>query len=315
MTQRFFRGVQAVGSILGLVALGALFVFLTREPSSTPIKADVYHGFRVTNDVVYGEVDGVTLRMDIYQPDKRTDGPFPAVLLIHGGGWVQGDKSNEAAEASQLVPKGFVAFAVQYRLAKSDQTRYPAAVLDVQRAARWVRTHAQDYGADPGRVAAAGFSAGGHLAMILGTSDVTDAADPNSPVASSRVDCVVDTSGPVDLTDDANPPLVPALGSLATQFFGKPRDQMPQAYRDASPALHVDRKTVPTLVVHGDVDDIVPVEQSRHFAKVLAAAGVKHEFIEVHGEGHGFLQPENFQRWIDETARFLTEHLKPNPAG
>ncbi len=311
MSQPFGVGFRVVLSVCVLVLLGVGAVLLSEATVPQPIISMVSDTVQVTQDIEFGQVDGVTLRLDVYGPRTSSRSPRPAILLIHGGGWVEGDKSGQGDLAARLVPKGFVAFAINYRLANSDKTRYPAAVLDVRRASRWVRVHARDHGADPTRLAVVGVSAGGHLAALLGTTDVPDPADPNSPKASSRVDCVVDTFGPTDFTDDAGPAVGPKIARVIPAFFGKGRDEIPRIYAEASPALHVDSKSAPTLIFHGTADDIVPIDQSRRFHQALAKAGVETKLVELAGEGHGFLQPENQKRWLDEMTRFLTTHLKP----
>jgi len=123
-------------------------------------------GIQEIRDVVYRTVDGVSLALDIYLP--RTSGPHPAVLLVHGGGWHGGDKRSFAAYGRILAREGFAAFSVNYRLAP--QFHYPAALEDLRCAVKWVREHAGDWGVDPGRIAAVGSSAGGHLVALLGTA-------------------------------------------------------------------------------------------------------------------------------------------------
>ena len=277
------------------------------EPRQEMITATI----QATYDVSYGQADDQSLRLDVYQPTGWFTSLRPAVLLIHGGGWIEGDKSGERDLATWLVPQGFVAFAVNYRLAHNGKGQYPAAVLDVQRATRWVRAHARDYGVDPDRVGAVGLSAGGHLAALLGTTSPTDPADPNSGQWSSRVACVVDTAGPTDFTDDANPPVGTRIAQVIPTFFGKSRAQIPESYREASPALQVNSQAVPTLIVHGTSDDVVSIGQSRRFEQALKAAGIEVKLIELEGEGHNFNQPANQRRWLAEMARFLVDHLKP----
>ncbi len=255
-------------------------------------------------DIIYGEAGGRTLRLDVYQPPgpKRAR---PGVLLIHGGGWVEGDKSSQRDLAEGLAGAGFVAIAVGYRLAEDDASRYPSQVDDVRLAARWARAHAADLGLDPRRLGAFGHSAGGHLAAILGT---TDAA---GPAESSRVDCVVDVCGPTDFTDEASPPVGPKIAWMVPNLFGKTRDEAPEAYRDASPARQADARSAPTLIIHGTADEIVPIDQSRRLRDALARAGVEVKLVEIEGEGHLILGPEGRERMLGETMAFLRHHLKP----
>src|SRR5256885_956012 len=116
-------------------------------------------GVTVKNDVTYRTVDGEQLGLDVYQPAKKGKSR-PAVVVVHGGGWTQGDKALFAQQGNQLAERGFVAFSINYRLAPAHP--YPAAVQDVEAAVAWVRKHAKAYGVDPKRVGALGGSAGGH---------------------------------------------------------------------------------------------------------------------------------------------------------
>ena len=295
-----------------LIVMGWVgYRMLTRASQVEPRVMLVNDKVQATYNVEYGRVENTSLRLDVYQPTGWSISSRPAILLIHGGGWIEGDKAGESDLASWLVPQGFVAFAVNYRLTQNGRNEYPAALLDVRRAVRWIRVHAHEYGVDPARIGAVGLSAGGHLAAILGTTDRTDPADPNSGLVSSRVACVVDTAGPTDFTDDANPPAGQRIAQVIPLFFGKIRDQIPEAYRDGSPALHVDAQTAPTLILHGTADDIVPIGQSERFEQALRSAGIEVKFVKFDGEGHSFVQPTHQRRWLDEMAGWLVDHLNP----
>jgi acetyl esterase/lipase len=261
-------------------------------------------------DVTYGDANGRPLKLDIYRPAGPSK-TRPGVFLIHGGGWVEGDKESQRELAVEMTRAGFVAIAVGYRLAKDDASRHPAQVDDVRRAVQWVRANADYVGVDPDRLGAFGHSAGGHLAAILGTTDAQGTGDPDLEAYSSRVRCVVDVCGPADFTDEASPPVGPAIAWMVPNLFGKTRLEAPEAYRDASPVRHVDRDSAPTLILHGTADDIVPLDQSRKLRDALARAGVEVKLVEVEGEGHLFLRPESRERMIRETLAFLRHHLQP----
>jgi acetyl esterase/lipase len=266
--------------------------------------------FPEAKNVSYGEAGGKPLLLDIYRPigAKKIR---PGVILVHGGGWSQGDKSVLRDMANQLTKAGYVAISVGYRLAKDDTTRYPAQVDDVRRAVQWVRANADWVGIDPNRLGAFGPSAGGHLVAMLGTTDGRSQDDPGLEVYSSRVNCVVDCCGPSDFTDESSPPVGPAIADLVPNLFGKTRAQAPQAYEDASPVKHVDARSVPTLIIHGTDDDIVPIDQSRRLRDALEKAGVEVKLVEIPGEGHIFQNPGSGELLLRETLDFLGRHLKP----
>jgi acetyl esterase/lipase len=236
----------------------------------------------VERGVVYGEVAGEPLLLDVYRSLIRGE-PRPAVVLIHGGGMWTGSRTHMEQPARQLAQAGYVAFSVDYRLvdAAAGCHRWPAQLDDVQHAVRWVRAHAADYGIDPMRVGAYGWSAGGQLAALLGMRDTRDAT---APLASypSRVACVVDLAGDVDLAAYTQPP---ALHEVVALLGGTPHE-VPERYRDASPLSWIDGRTVPFLVVHGAQDDVVPIEQSRRLVAALRGAGVEVQYVELAGAGH-----------------------------
>src|SRR5918994_6685707 len=236
----------------------------------------------VERGVVYGVVAGEPLLLDVYRslpPGK----PRPAVVLIHGGGMWTGSPAHMEHPAQRLARAGHVAFSVDFRLvdAATGGHRWPAQLDDVQRAVRWVRAHAVDHGIDPMRVGAYGWSAGGQLAALLGTRDTRDAT---APLASypSRVSCVVDLAGDVDLAAYTKPP---ALHEVVALLGGTPQE-VPERYRDASPLSWIDGRTAPFLVVHGTQDDVVPIDQSRRLVAALRAAGVEVQYVELDDTGH-----------------------------
>ena len=258
----------------------------------------------VERGVVYGEVAGESLLLDVYRSLPLGE-QRPAVVLIHGGGMWTGSRADMEHPAQQLARAGYVAFSIDYRLvdAAAGRHRWPAQLDDVQRAVRWVRAHSADYGIDPVRVGAYGWSAGGQLAALLGTRDTRDAP---APLASypSRVACVVDLAGDVDLAVYTQPP---ALHEVVALLGGTPQE-VPERYRDASPLSWIDGRTVPFLVVHGTQDDVVPIEQSRRLTAALRTAGVDVHYVELAGTGHHDM---GWTRVGQATLAFINRHLRP----
>jgi acetyl esterase/lipase len=255
-------------------------------------------------DVVYGMVDDEPLLLDVYRPPVRA-APRPAVVLVHGGGMWTGSRADMAEPARQLARAGYVAVAIDYRLvdAEAGRHRWPAQLDDVQLAVRWVRAGADRYGVDPERVGAYGWSAGGQLAALLGVRDTRDLTLAN-PDHASRVACVIDLAGDVDLTAYTVPP---ALDEVVALLGGTPAD-VPERFRDVSPLSWIDTQTVPFLVIHGLEDDVVPIEQSRRLVAGLRAAGVEVEYTELPGAGHGDL---TWSRVGSAALAFLGRHLRP----
>jgi acetyl esterase/lipase len=260
----------------------------------------------VQHDVAYGTVNGHSLLLDIYQPGEHSSGLLPAVLLIHGGGWTSFDKSTMQTMGMFLARSGFVAFSVDYRLFHGAENLWPAQLDDVQRAVRWIRANAAKYNVDPQHVGAFGHSAGAQLAALLGMEDTRDNSDPALEKYSSKVQAVVDVSGPTDFTSRDDPEAVAFL----TAFFGGDYAQHAKVWQDASPAFHAAKDVAPFLIVQGTQDQSVPMAQAQELADKLKQAGATVKFITVE-DVHTFRTPEARRRLAFETQDFFTQYLRP----
>src|SRR2546430_7856729 len=220
-------------SAAGIAASVALVITALAAPAGA-----AQGGATVKPDVTYRTVDGEQLGLDVYQPAKKGKNR-PAVVVVHGGGWSQGDKALFAQQSNQLAQRGFVAFSINYRLAPAHP--YPAAVQDVEAAVAWVRKHAEAYGVDRNRVGALGGSAGGHLVGMLGTDG------EGSLKTGHRVAAVVSWSGPMDFVS-----LAPAAASNAGRsirtFLGCLPDACPDTYAAASPVTPAHKDDSPMLI-------------------------------------------------------------------
>ena len=142
---------------------------------------------------VYKTVNGKQLKADVYMPNISTSEKFPAVLLIHGGGWLTGSKENERMMAQQLATKGYVAVDAAYRL--GTEAKYPAGVLDLKDAIKWMRENAEKYHINPKKIAVLGASAGGQLATLLGVTGDSDMYKTGNPQVSDKVQAIVNIDG------------------------------------------------------------------------------------------------------------------------
>jgi len=224
------------------------------------------------------------LRYDYTRPVGR--GPFPLVLLVHGGAWAAGKREEMNVEASMLAAEGIAAASVDYRLAVGGKNHFPAAIQDVRCALEVLRSQAAALRLDPRRVLAAGVSSGGHLAALLATA----AHDPRltgpgcpAQAQSVAVQGAVLFYAPLDLrqTDHS------VRRDIIENFLGAAPDAAPALADLASPLHHLRRGAPPMLLVHGTHDEAVPVEQSRAFYRRMKALGVPGRYIEVDA-GHGF---------------------------
>ena len=239
-------------------------------------------------DVVYAVADGYELTLDIaYANDPDT--LAPAVVHIHGGAWRNGRKS--ADRALRFAKAGFVGISINYRL--SGVANFPAGVHDCKRAIRWVRAHAAKYGIDPQRIGVVGESAGGHLVALLGTSgdDPYLEGHEGDIEYSSSVNAVVDHYGPIDFLRMEDAPgrmrhLTP--GSPESLWFGRTVTEVPDMVRMANPITYIDANDPPVLIIHGEADGIVIIQQSEYFYEALRKAGVQSEFLRVKNADHGY---------------------------
>jgi acetyl esterase/lipase len=265
-------------------------------------------GVKVTTDVEYGQGGGQPLKLDLYQPEK-SDGPVPGLIFIHGGAWAGGAKTDYSYYGNVFAAKGYAVASISYRLVKV--AKYPAAVEDCKCAVRWMRANARELNIDPDRIGVAGGSAGGHLSMLVGYSpDVAEfEGDGGHAGVSSRVQCVVNLYGVADLTTDfvrtnefAN--------RVCRDFLGKSIDDDLALYQQASPITYVDASDPPTLILHGTVDDVVPIDQGDLLAMKLKAAGVPYIYDRLPGWPHAMdIAQDVNDRCVWLMERFFAHYL------
>ncbi len=218
--------------------------------------------------------------LDLAMPKQSPDTPRPAIVVIHGGGWLEGDKSSFSTTVNpppgnilDFAKLGFVAATINYRM--SGEAPFPAALEDCQCAIRWLRAHAGQYHVNADRIGAWGNSAGGHLALLLGMIDPAAGLDKKEPYAdqSSMVQAVVSDSGPIDLLTQHEHN---QLRVVIEKFMGGPPEGPRLAeYRRASPVSYVSGKLPPLLLIYGEADTQVDVTLTDQFVAALSRAGHK----------------------------------------
>jgi acetyl esterase/lipase len=243
---------------------------------------------RVARNLTYCTGGGQPLTMDLYFPSRAAAIPMPVVVFVHGGGWEIGDKDTPDETAPEMIGRGYVVAAINYRLAPA--WRWPAPIEDVKCAIRYLRAEAGTYHLDPDRIGVWGSSAGGHLAALLGLTDSRAGFDGQGGYAdqSSRVQAVVDLYGPTDL------PALTQTGSdrmLETlqRVFGAGGKLPAALLRQASPVTYVSGDAPPFLILQGDKDTMVPASQSAELYRRLQAAGVPATLVVVRNGDHGFV--------------------------
>jgi acetyl esterase/lipase len=300
--------------LIFLLLLFAALVLPLSEACASPLgRAERWKGVGeyIKPDAVYTyrTVDGIDLKGDFYTPGTG-NGPFPVVVLIHGGGWRSGDKRDMARHAGPLTKEGYACFSINYRL--TPEGRFPRDVEDCKAAVQWLRRQAGRLNIDPDRIAAMGGSAGGHLAAFIGATDDHDGFNDDEFSTSGRVQAVVALYGVFDFTA-----MGVRTGGLRKFAYLRSPDGKEEAFlQKISPATYISPDDPPVLMIHGVEDSLVPVEQSRLYSQALTDAGIENELILVEGVGHGFAPVKGMEMkpsW-DEITRdlldFLDKHLK-----
>jgi acetyl esterase/lipase len=308
------RGLAAIALVV-LVGLAQAQVPKEKEKEKAkgqppPIAIPIPAGVKVERDLEFARVGEVPLLLDLYR-DETSSEPLPLVVWIHGGGWVGGDKANNAMGVP-LAGQGYVVASINYRLSKA--APFPAQIEDCRAAIRWLRAHAARYGIDPKRVGVWGSSAGGHLVALLGTAGDATRWDTVGGDAdqSARVQAVCDFYGPANLDVAKMPGKGRGPESPVGRLLGGPVDERKELARQASPVTHVSADDPPFLIFHGEQDETVPIEQSEMLAEALLKAGVEVRFVRVKNAGHGFRpdsEPSGAQIRA-MVAEFFDKHLK-----
>jgi len=271
-------------------------------------------GLEVLKDVSYRVTRERALKLDAYVPGSPTTGPRPAILFLHGGGWRGGSKEQFARQAAYLASKhGLLAVCSEYRF--SNEAHFPACLQDARSAVKWIRSQANAHGVDPERVAVAGGSAGGHLAAMLATtaavlqyepSDLGD--DAGHADRPAHVNLCIPHNPPLDLVKLAEA-RGPAENPLS-QLLGGSLQEIPDAYRAASPYHRADSRTPPMLLLHGEADTTIPSEQSRAMHEKLLSLGIHSELEIYPDKDHGwFNHAPDFALVLERMETFLVEQF------
>ena len=261
---------------------------------------------KAEKDIIYHWIGDRKLRLDAFFPKKNAQNARPAILIIHGGGWRTGNRAQHLPLAQHLAALGYVCFTPEYRL--STEALYPAAAHDLKAALRWVRANAKKYKIDTNRIATVGFSAGGQLSALLGTTGNNPAYEGTSGNMghSTKVNAIVDIDGILAFIhpesgegDDSR------STSAATYWFGYAKTENPDLWQAASALNHVDANTPPTLFLNSGVDRM-------HAGRTdyLAKLATFNTYSEVHFfpySPHSFCL---FNPWFEPTVQYIDVFLR-----
>jgi acetyl esterase/lipase len=275
-------------------------------------------------DVIYGRKFGTALTMDVFTPKANAKGI--GVIWVVSGGWFSSHDSIGQPFIEELVKRGYTVFAVVH--GSQPKFTIPEVVEDMNRAVRFIRYHAKDYHIDPDRIGISGGSAGGHLSLMIGTAGTKSAANPQDEVdkTSSRVQAVGCFFPPTDFFNYGKPGEL-ALGTGVLANFKAPFDfheldparkyfipisdlgKTMEIGRQISPITHATSDDPPTLIIHGDADKLVPIQQAEVILEKLKAAGVPTKLVVKKGESHGW---KDWHKDMAVIADWFDEYLKPS---
>ncbi len=270
-------------------------------------------GVTLRKDVTFAKVGGKRLRLDVTIPSAPVPGGGtrrPALLQIHGGGWVIGDKREQGLPLlTHMAVQGWVGFNANYRL--SPGVAFPDHLIDVKRALVWIREHADEYGIDPDFICVTGGSAGGHLSAMVGVTENDPTYQPGFEDADTSVAAAVPFYGIYDFRPGSAFAFDPRVYSIFLEPIVMKAfvEDEPEAYAAASPLVHVHAGVPAFFVVHGDKDTLAPVEDARRFVEALREASSEPvAYAEMKGAEHAFdvFPSARSARVIEGVERFLT---------
>lgn len=295
----------AVGSLVSGVVTPGVIVAEEGKGKAEGANSEDQRGIKspvvLRSNVEFANIEGESLLCDVYSPRPEVDvddqpKKRPAVVVVHGGAWASGDKFAIGTFAKALAERGFVAISVNYRLAP--EHKFPSQVDDVRSALVWLQENSKELAVDPDRVGLLGYSAGAHLSCLLGTlvdapwetiaqTTAWSAEDPRWK-RMPKLRAIVGGGAPCEFRD------YPPDSDVLTYFFGGTLADCPETYAAASPVCHASAGDVPTLLIHGTRDAIVPISSSQAMHEALKQAGVVTQLVVLDGPGHllTFLHPQ-----------------------
>ena len=294
----------ACSLFVSLVLFGAVLAQEAPQPQASPAFRDA----ETHLDLVYADYGERKMRLDLFLPAGEAK-PRPAILVVHGGGWLNGDKEKFRPLAKALAARGYVTAAVGYRL--GGEAKFPAAIHDCNTATRWLRANAKQYGIDPKRIGAVGGSAGGHLVGLMATgSHVKELQGESNDEQSSALQAAIVMAGPMELASGpvAEKSRNDPENSNSNKWLGKTVDESPELYKLASATTHITKDTPPILFMVGEHDQpLRNLATRQRLAELGTPTGVR-----VYADGkHGCW---NRQPWfdvmVDDMDVFFREHLQ-----
>ena len=277
-----------------------------KHPEIRIVQEFVFDAVETTRNITFCRLGERELKLDVFNNTRKNGSSKTAIIIIHGGGWRSGNRTQHYPLAQKLADLSYICFTPEYRL--STEALFPAGVYDIKAAIRWVRSHAAEYHIDPNRIAVLGFSAGGELAAFMGTT-------ANMPLFEG-IDCSIDASSTVNAVIDIDGTLSfvhPDSGegddsrgtSAATYWFGYSKKENPILWKAASPLSYVGPYTPPTLFINSSVDRMHAGRED--YIEILKSNHTYSEVQELEGSPHSFIL---YHPWFEPTVKHIDGFLK-----
>jgi len=289
LAYHYFSGFKSLTQFQSF-ALNESFLLLDIKRLIRPFNSIKDKGIVVDKNILYREVDGMRLKLDIRRKNKELKGA-PVLLQIHGGGWTRGygSKNEQALPLMQnLAQQGWVCVAINYRL--SPKATFPDHIIDCEHALAWVKDNIADYGGDPDFIIVTGGSAGGHLSSLLSLSTIDHRFDESLKDKDLRVQGCVPFYGIYDLLDEKKLQKSVGLEIVMRKSIVKQRkEEAPDLYRIMSPINHISKHAPPFLIIHGNKDTLTSFDEARYFSnKLRSVSGQQVSFAAIDGAQHAF---------------------------
>lgn len=270
---------------------------IKKYPSITIPVIDKNENVDQIEDVIYNETDRA-LHLDAFVNKKQKQNP--AVILIHGGGWRSGNKSQMNPLAQEIASHGYSCFTIEYRL--SLEAKYPYGVYDVKNAIRFIKDNAGKFNVDPDKIAVLGCSSGGQMAALIGTTNGNSTFDDpsNKSKSSSKVNAIINVDGILAFRHPES-----SEGEMASFWLGGSYEQKTDNWKNASALSHTNKKTPPVLFINSSIDRFHAGRDD--MIKILNQYKIYNEVHTIENSPHSFWF---FQPWFNQTADFTINFLK-----
>jgi acetyl esterase/lipase len=270
---------------------------IKKYPFISIVQPKQYTNVKEKKEIVYSKISDRKLRLDAYFCNTFVKNP--AIVILHGGGWKSGNKSQMETFAKEMASKGFSCFTIEYRL--SPEAKYPAAIFDVKKAIKYIKINASQFHADPAKIAVLGCSSGGQMAALIGTTNnnsLFEEKGANNKIT-SNVQAIIDVDGILAFKHPES-----IEGTVAGLWLGGSYDEKPEIWEQASALNHTDKNTPPTLFINSSIDRFHAGRND--MIAILNKNGIYNETKTIQNSPHSFwfLDP-----WFDETVTYTTQFL------